>query len=182
MAVAAVLLGLGALVLAQARLSPFRRLCLLGYGCLCFLAWAATDLGRWAAEALLLQATLAGVVFPVALAAVSALEHPGGPPRPLRLPRSSATALPILACVPLAWPAMVAAGRPATHTISGLLLAALLLVTAARVSFQVRALAGRPPALWREALSIAALTALGLMLAGGFLWPHGLTSLGPPIP
>jgi hypothetical protein len=182
MAVAAVALGLAALALAQVRLGPFRRLCLVGFGCLCFLSWAATDLSRWSAEALLLQAILAGALLPVALAAVSALEHPGGPARPLRLPRSSATVLPILACIPWAWPAIVAAGRPAPHIIGGLLLSALLLVTAARVTFQVRALAGRPPAPWREALFIAALIALGLVLAGGFLWPDGLPSLGPPIP
>lgn len=191
MAAVAVILGLAALAVARARLSPFRRLCSLGFGCLCLLAWAMTSLVRSGAEAVVLQASLAGVLLPVAFAATTAFEHSRWAVQPLRLPRSSATVLPVLASVPWAWPVIAVAGRSALYIIAGAALGAMLLVTAAALSAQVQALLGGPPpgvpsagrgVWWREMLLVVALVVLGLVIAAGFLWPNGLHGLGPPVP
>lgn len=191
MAAVAVILGLAALAVARARLSPFRRLCLLGFGSLCLLAWAMTSLARSGAEAVVLQANLAGVLLPLAFAATTAFEHSRWAVQPIRLPRSAATVLPVLASIPWAWPVIAVAGRSALYVIAGAALGATLLATAAALSAQVQGLLGGPPpgvpaarrgARLRETLLVVALVALGLVTASGFLWPHGLAPLGPPIP
>ncbi len=125
-------LGIAALVIALARLSAFRQLCLLCVGCVCGAGWALS-FPEAMARPLVLAGPLAGALaLPLCFAALYALETAAASPSTAarRLPFAALVLFPALSVLGGPWFALVGSRVPTGAQLAALVLNMLLAAVA----------------------------------------------------